>query len=128
MAEDRLDHLAGELAALNLQHVGAVLVGAKPRPDRAGELAKAARDDGDGGASRPHCLDKRAGAGIQGVTISQYVGNDAFGQSREQLDPLAQSRLECDLSPHRALGDLSDLRARTGVSRELVDAFLADQR
>ena len=54
MAEDRLDDLAGQLAVNDRELVGAVLVGADQLRNGAGELAKAARDDGDARAVSPH--------------------------------------------------------------------------
>ena len=53
MAEDRLDHFTGQLAASNSERIGAILVGADLVANRGRELAKAAGDDGDIRASRP---------------------------------------------------------------------------
>ncbi len=128
VAKDRLDHLAGELAALDHERIGAILVGAEPLGDRSGELAKAARDDGDMGASRPHRPDKRPGAGIEGDAVSQRLGDDALREAGDQGDALAQGRLEGDLALHRPLGDPRHLLAHAGAGRQFVDAFLADKR
>jgi tRNA dimethylallyltransferase len=128
MAEDRLDDFAGQLAVNDRELVGAVLVGANPRRDRAGELAKAARHDDDARSAGPHRPRKRARAGVEPDAVSQHIADDARRQAGEQRDALAQRRLERDLAPHRALGDRGDAIPHAGICRELVDAFLADQR
>ncbi len=127
MAEDRLHDLAGQLAAGNGQPIGAVLVGADPRGDGAGELTKAARDDGDPRPARPHGPRERAGAGAERDAVPQHLGDHALRQSGKQRDALAQSRLEGDLAAHRPLGDRRHAVADAGIGRQFVDAFLADQ-
>ena len=126
-SEDRLDRLAGEPAGLDHDLVGAVLVGANPLANRARELAEAARHDRDMGAARPHRAGESARSRVERDALPQRVGDDGFRQTGQQFDPLAQSRLEGDLAPRRALGDRSDPVAKSRIGRELVDAFLADQ-
>ena len=92
------------------------------------ELTKAARDDDDASAVRLHRPGERARAGVQRDAVPQHIADHAFGQAREQGDALAQRRGEGDLAPHGALGDGGDALAHPGEGRELVNAFLADQR
>ncbi len=128
LAEDRLHDLAGQLAAIDQEHIGAILVGAEALPNGPCELAKAARDDGDMSAVRAHRLHKRACAAIERDAIPQHIADHGLGQAVKQSDALAQRRRERNLAPHRPLGDRGDARADPGDIRKFVDAFLADQR
>jgi tRNA dimethylallyltransferase len=128
LAEDRLDDLARQLAAFDDERIGAVLVGAKALPDCARELAKAARDDGDIGAVRSHCLNERARAGIERDALLEHLADDRLGKPGEQRDALAQRRRERHFSTHRSLGDRRDANAYSHDIRKFIYAFLADQR
>src|SRR6185503_16350996 len=52
----------------------------------------------------------------------------ALVESREQAHSLSQRTRKIELAVHRALGDARDLLLETRVVRELVDAFLANDR
>ena len=128
LAQHRLGDLSGEFASFDQKRVGAVLVGVHQFGDGARELAKAARNDRDSRAPRLHCPDERARAGIERDAVAQDLCDHALWQSGEQRDPLAKRGLEGDLAAHRPFGDFRHLFANAGESRELVDAFLTDQR
>jgi tRNA dimethylallyltransferase len=128
LAEDRLNDFAGQLAAVDHEHIGAVLVGAKTLPNRARELAEAAGDDGDIAAVRPHRLNERARAGIQYDAVFQHILDHGLGQALKQRHALAQRRRKRHFPAHRPLGNRGDALADPGDIRKLIDAFLADQR
>jgi tRNA dimethylallyltransferase len=127
LAEDRLDDLASQLAALDDERIGAVFVGAEPFPNRARELAKAARDDGDMGAVRPHRLNERARATIERDPLFQHIADHDLGQAGQKRDALAQRRRERHLAAHRPFGDRGDALADAGDSCKFVNALLTDQ-
>jgi tRNA dimethylallyltransferase len=128
LAEDRLDDLAGQLAAFDHERIGSILVGAEPLANRARELAKAARNDGDVSAIRAHRLHEHTGSGTQRDAVFEHVLDHGLGQTSQQGDALAQRGREGNLAPHRPLGDGGDAVADPGEGGKLVDAFLADER
>jgi tRNA dimethylallyltransferase len=128
LAEDRLDDLAGQLGAFDHERIGSILVGAEPLANRARELAKAARNDGDVSAVRAHRLHEHTGAGTQRDAVFEHIQDHALGQTSQQGDALAQRGREGNLAPHRPLGDGGDAVADPGEGGKLVDAFLADER
>jgi tRNA dimethylallyltransferase len=127
LTEDRLHDLAGQLSVVDHEHIGPVLVGAEPLANRTCKLAKAARNDGDVGAIRAHCLNEPARARIERDAVFQHVVDNCLGQASEQRDALTQGWRKGNLAPHRPLGDGGDAVADTGEGRKFVDAFLADQ-
>ena len=78
-------------------------------------------------AAGAHGAGERARAGVERDPGLEHLVDHLFRQALEQLDALAQRRLELDLAAHRALGDGRDVGAQADQRRELVDAFLADQ-
>ena len=124
--EDRLSDLAGELAVLHQQGIGAVFLKADQRGDRFGEQREAAGDQAGIGAVGAHGADQFAAARRQRDAAFQRFVDDARRQALEQGDALAQGRLERDLAAHGALGDRGDMCLEPGEVGQFVDAFLPD--
>ena len=125
-AEDRLGDLAGELAAVDQESIGLVLVEADHGGDAVGEGRETAGHEAGVGVVRPHGGDQRASARGEADALGDHLLDDRRGEPLEQRDALAQRRLERDLAAHRPLGDRRDVRLEPHIIGELVDAFLAD--
>ncbi len=69
-----------------------------------------------------------AGAGIGNDALGEAAADRVLVEAGQQGDPLAERRLEVELSLHGALGDLGNLALEAGEIGKLVEAFLADDR
>ena len=125
--EDRLMQRPGQAAPFDRERVAVVPIEAGEVSDMSGEQGEAARRQRGRGTMRPHGADQVGGAGLQRDPVDHpRRGRDI--ESSQESDTFAKRGIERDLAAHRALRDGRHRRSHAGGLRELVDAFLVDDR
>ena len=109
VAEDRLDHLTGQLAAFNSERIGAVLVGADPVANRGRELAKAAGFESE---QANVLLDD--GSVLLGIVAEPILGREAKLEALERATRSAGLHYAETLAVGDGANDLAMIR-RAGL-------------
>ena len=123
-AEDRLGHLAGELA------VGAeasVLAWVSSKPIMAATRRVNSVKPPETRQVRAPCARMVATsvrAGVRWMRVGDNLVDHGGGQPLQQCDALAQRRREFDFAAHGPLGDRGDMRLEADIVGKFVDAFL----